>query len=98
MSGLPRVMADSFNASMPSAERSMESRIDRMKSKMQDIIGSTATGRMLGGNLEYAGLNGMTVTNTTNNMNQTINSPKHTSPSENAREAEKMIRRLSWQS
>lgn len=98
MSGLPRVMADSFNASMPSAERSMESRIDRMKSKMQDIIGSTATGRMLGGNLEYAGSNGMTVNQTTNNMNQTINSPKHTSPSENAREAEKMMRRLAWQS
>ncbi|MDM8204265.1 hypothetical protein QUW03_07770 [Faecalicoccus acidiformans] len=98
MSGLPRVMADSFNASMPLAERSMESRIDRMKSKMQDIIGSTATGRMLGGNLEYAGSNGMTVNQTTNNMNQTINSPKHTSPSENAREAEKMIRRLAWQS
>ena len=97
MASLPKVMADSFMIGMPKAESQMESRIEKMKDKVQGILGSTATSRMLGSNLAYAGVGDTVVNQTTNNFQQTVNSAKVLRPSEMAREAQKMQRRQKWQ-
>lgn len=96
MGGLPLVMAESFNSAMPNAERSMASKVDKMRNKLQQAIGSDSYGRALSSDLSYANHSDTVINQTTNNFDQTINSPKHTSPSENAREAEKMMRRMAW--
>lgn len=96
MSGLPRVMTDSFTAAMPKAESKIVSRVKGLKTKMQDIISSNTAGRVLSNNLQYAGVGTSVVNQTTNNFQQTVNSAKVLRPSEMAREAQKMQRRQKW--
>lgn len=96
MSGLPRVMTDSFTAAMPKAESKIVSRVKGLKTKMQDIISSNTAGRVLSNNLQYAGAGSSVVNQTTNNFQQTVNSAKVLRPSEMAREAQKMQRRQKW--
>lgn len=96
MSGLPRIMTDSFTAAMPKAESKIVSRVKGLKTKMQDIISSNTVGRVLSNNLQYAGVGSSVVNQTTNNFQQTVNSAKVLRPSEMAREAQKMQRRQKW--
>ena len=96
MSGLPRIMTDSFTAAMPKAESKIVSRVKGLKTKMQDIINSNTAGRVLSNNLQYAGVGSSVVNQTTNNFQQTVNSAKVLRPSEMAREAQKMQRRQKW--
>lgn len=96
MSGLPRIMTDSFTAAMPKAESKMVSRVKGLKTKMQDIISYSTAGRVLSNNLQYAGVGSSVVNQTTNNFQQTVNSAKVLRPSEMAREAQKMQRRQKW--
>lgn len=96
MSGLPRIMTDSFTAAMPKAESKIVSRVKGLKTKMQDIISSNTAGRVLSNNLQYAGVGSSVVNQTTNNFQQTVNSAKVLRPSEMAREAQKMQRRQKW--
>lgn len=96
MSGLPRIMTDSFTAALPKAESKIVSRVKGLKTKMQDIISSSTAGRVLSNNLQYAGVGTSVVNQTTNNFQQTVNSAKVLRPSEMAREAQKMQRRQKW--
>lgn len=96
MSGLPRIMTDSFTAALPKAESKIVSRVKGLKTKMQDIISSSTAGRVLSNNLQYAGVGSSVVNQTTNNFQQTVNSAKVLRPSEMAREAQKMQRRQKW--
>lgn len=73
MAGLPKVMADSFEMAMPSAEKKMENRIGNLKSRLQEYIGSSTMGRTLSANLKYTAAQPSNPGKVTNNNSQIIN-------------------------